>query len=262
MALAFMLKISNILILLFVLWGHWEIFHWKISPFSHANPHEPIRIADTILEVSMINLSTIQNNTVEPPAITKQPAIIAVDSLTANQVKEEPPKEKVSEAIITPKNSAIPKPVDVSKTVSLSNNEAQNSQNQSNNNNRQNPQNRNINGNSSRNANNNTNQNTREGAQQSSQFTPPSHQGIELGNKKPKYPELSLRRKEEGKVTLLAHVLPSGKAEYVRIYKSSGYSRLDDSALKATQKYQYQPAIKDGQKVSYDYIFTVTFKIQ
>ncbi|MHC5225387.1 energy transducer TonB [Ignatzschineria sp. LJL83] len=259
-----MLKISNILILLFVLWGHWEIFHWKISPFSHANPNEPVKIADTVLEVSMINLSNIQSNIAEPPVITKQPAVIAVDSLTANQVKEEPvkedpPKEEVSESIIKPQDSVIPKPADVSKTVSASNNGAQNNQN---------PQNRNINGNrrnannASRNANNNASQNTREGAQKSSQFMPPSHQGIELGNKKPKYPELSLRRKEEGKVTLLAHVLPSGKAEYVRIYKSSGYSRLDDSALKATQKYQYQPAIKDGQKVSYDYIFTVTFKIQ
>ena len=102
----------------------------------------------------------------------------------------------------------------------------------------------------------------RERSTNSQQFIPPSHKGIELGNRKPKYPELSLRRKEEGQVTLMAKVLPSGKAEYVRIHKSSGHARLDNAARTAAQKYRYRAAEQAGQKISYDYFFTVTFKIE
>ncbi|PWD88068.1 energy transducer TonB [Ignatzschineria cameli] len=93
-------------------------------------------------------------------------------------------------------------------------------------------------------------------------FVPPSHQGAALGNRKPRYPELSLRRREEGQVTLLATVLPSGRAKSVKVHKSSGYPRLDEAALKAAKEYRYQPAKRDGQAVEYDYLFTVTFSIE
>lgn len=93
-------------------------------------------------------------------------------------------------------------------------------------------------------------------------FVPPSHQGAALGNRKPRYPELSLRRREEGQVTLVATVLPSGRAKSVKVHKSSGYSRLDEAALKAAREYRYQPAQKEGKAIEYDYLFTVTFKIE
>lgn len=94
------------------------------------------------------------------------------------------------------------------------------------------------------------------------QFSLPSHQGAALGNRRPKYPEQSLRRKEQGRVTLIAHVLPSGKASHVSIKHSSGFTRLDNAAQKAAEKYNYRPAMQHGQPIAYDYIFTITFSIQ
>lgn len=97
---------------------------------------------------------------------------------------------------------------------------------------------------------------------QSQAFVAPTHEGKALGNRKPKYPELSIHRKEEGRVILMAKVLASGRAEYVKVHKSSGYPRLDNAAQKAAQSYMYKPAEKNGQKISYDYFFTVTFSIK
>lgn len=94
------------------------------------------------------------------------------------------------------------------------------------------------------------------------QFSPPSHQGAALGNRRPKYPEQSLRKKEQGRVTLIAHVLPSGKASHVSIKQSSGFTRLDNAAQKAAEKYHYRPAMQHGKPIAYDYIFTITFSIQ
>lgn len=94
------------------------------------------------------------------------------------------------------------------------------------------------------------------------QFSPPSHQGAALGNRRPKYPEQSLRKKEQGRVTLIAHVLPSGKASHVSIKQSSGFTRLDNAAQKAAEKYHYRPAMQHGKPIAYDYTFTITFSIQ
>jgi protein TonB len=50
----------------------------------------------------------------------------------------------------------------------------------------------------------------------------------------------------EGRVTLLAEVLPNGRAGKVLIESSSGHDLLDQSAFQTVKQWQFTPAKKDG----------------
>jgi periplasmic protein TonB len=63
-----------------------------------------------------------------------------------------------------------------------------------------------------------------------------------LKNPAPRYPEEARQAKQEGVVVLVARVAPSGTADAVSVKASSGYSLLDDAALKAVQKWKFKPA--------------------
>lgn len=67
-----------------------------------------------------------------------------------------------------------------------------------------------------------------------------------LKNPVPPYPPLAVRMRLEGKVTLLAEVLPNGRAGKVLIESSSGHDLLDQSALQTVKQWQFTPAKKDG----------------
>lgn len=67
-----------------------------------------------------------------------------------------------------------------------------------------------------------------------------------LKNPVPPYPPLAVRMRLEGKVTLLAEVLPNGRAGKVIIESSSGHDLLDQSALQTVKQWQFTPAKKDG----------------
>jgi len=74
---------------------------------------------------------------------------------------------------------------------------------------------------------------------------PPSSEA-QCGNQKPPYPPLSLRQGETGEVLLSVLIGADGKVQEARLLTSSGYSRLDDAALKAVHAWRCQPVMHDG----------------
>lgn len=63
-----------------------------------------------------------------------------------------------------------------------------------------------------------------------------------LQNPAPIYPALSRKRGEHGVVLLRVYVLADGSAEQIEIFESSGYSRLDDAAVRAVKRWRFVPA--------------------
>jgi len=72
--------------------------------------------------------------------------------------------------------------------------------------------------------------------------TPPRFDANYLDNPKPHYPPISRRVGEQGKVVLRVHVAADGSATDVQLHTSSGYTRLDDSALAAVRRWKFVPA--------------------
>ncbi|MFC1479380.1 energy transducer TonB [Planctomycetota bacterium] len=86
--------------------------------------------------------------------------------------------------------------------------------------------------------------------------------GALIGDTKPKYPRISRERGEEGIVVLSVTVSPKGKCSAVKIVSSSGYYRLDRSALKwAKKEAQYTPGKKGDTFVSTEIPLRVPFRL-
>lgn len=78
----------------------------------------------------------------------------------------------------------------------------------------------------------------------------------------PVYPRSARRRGQEGKVIVTVTVAPSGRVTSPRISKSSGIPALDSSALKAAQKFRFQPARNGlGSPVSTKKSIPFTFRL-
>jgi protein TonB len=67
-----------------------------------------------------------------------------------------------------------------------------------------------------------------------------------LKNHTPPYPPIAVKMRLEGKVWIVAEVLPNGKVGRVRLESSSGHDLLDQSALETVKQWQFTPARKDG----------------
>jgi len=72
--------------------------------------------------------------------------------------------------------------------------------------------------------------------------TPPSANAGYLKNPAPQYPDLALRRRWEGTVTLKVQVLADGQPGEIQIQKSSGHDPLDAAALAAVKRWTFVPA--------------------
>jgi protein TonB len=83
-----------------------------------------------------------------------------------------------------------------------------------------------------------------------------------LQNPKPPYPPLAFKARLEGKVTLLAEVLPDGRAGQVKILESSGHEILDQSALSTVKKWKFTPARKDGVIVTQVVRIPITYSLK
>ena len=70
-----------------------------------------------------------------------------------------------------------------------------------------------------------------------------------LSNPAPVYPSESLRHGEQGTVLLRVHVSADGRALSVEIEKSSGFPRLDVSAMEAVQTWKFVPAKRGGEPI-------------
>jgi protein TonB len=82
-----------------------------------------------------------------------------------------------------------------------------------------------------------------------------------LANPKPPYPALSRRLGEEGVVRLKVFVNPDGSVSRLEIAKSSGFSRLDDSALKTVPNWKFVPAQQAGKAISAWVIVPIAFNL-
>jgi TonB family protein len=63
----------------------------------------------------------------------------------------------------------------------------------------------------------------------------------------PAYPEIARIRGYEGIVMVIAEILPDGHIGNMKIRKSSGYTILDQSAIKAIKPWRFEPAKKSGK---------------
>ena len=62
----------------------------------------------------------------------------------------------------------------------------------------------------------------------------------------PDYPVSEIRQGHEGTVLLALQILPNGRVGEVRIDKSSGYAKLDESAAREARKWRMKPGTSDG----------------
>lgn len=82
-----------------------------------------------------------------------------------------------------------------------------------------------------------------------------------LSNPKPPYPSASRKMAEEGIVLLSVHIRSDGFVDEVKLKQSSGFSRLDDSAIKTVRKWRYVPARRNGQPIPYWYVQPIRFSL-
>lgn len=71
-----------------------------------------------------------------------------------------------------------------------------------------------------------------------------------LDNPKPAYPVSSQRRGEEGRVVLRVFVDAEGRAAKVEVQESSGYRRLDESAVTAVTRWRFVPARRGSEPLA------------
>ncbi len=90
---------------------------------------------------------------------------------------------------------------------------------------------------------------------------PPRFDADYLNNPAPVYPNLSRRLREIGVVQLRVRVNTAGEPLEIQMSKSSGYSRLDDAARAAVQKWKFQPAKRNGDLVEAWVIVPVEFSL-
>lgn len=83
-----------------------------------------------------------------------------------------------------------------------------------------------------------------------------------LDNPKPPYPALSKRLGEEGVVSLRILVNPDGSVAKLELVQSSGYQRLDKSAVETVQtSWKFEPARQGGEPVTGWVIVPIQFTL-
>lgn len=90
----------------------------------------------------------------------------------------------------------------------------------------------------------------------------PKFNAAYLSNPAPVYPRRSRMLEEEGTVKLQVHVSEDGNALGVQLFKSSGFSRLDDAAFNAVKSWRFVPAKRGGQSIEGWVIVPVSFKLR
>lgn len=91
--------------------------------------------------------------------------------------------------------------------------------------------------------------------------TQPRFNADYLDNPKPPYPGLSRRMGEEGEVQLRVQVDANGNAQQVELYRSSGFPRLDQTALDTVRQWRFVPARQGDQPVPAWVIVPIKFSL-
>ncbi|MFT3929141.1 MAG: energy transducer TonB [Spongiibacteraceae bacterium] len=78
----------------------------------------------------------------------------------------------------------------------------------------------------------------------------------------PAYPTASRRNSEQGRVELMLYILANGKVADAKIAQSSGYSRLDESAVReALRSWKFIPQQENGVATPSWQRFAITFRL-
>lgn len=91
--------------------------------------------------------------------------------------------------------------------------------------------------------------------------TPPRVDASQLKNPAPPYPSLSRRLREEGTVVLELLILADGTVGEIRVQTSSGYPRLDQSALETVRHWRFIPARRGNESIAYTYLQPLEFSL-
>jgi periplasmic protein TonB len=83
-----------------------------------------------------------------------------------------------------------------------------------------------------------------------------------IGFSEPAYPAAEIRAGHTGTVLISIYVLENGRVGEVRLDQSSGYKRLDESALREARRWRLTPAMRDGVPVAMWKQLPVTFRLQ
>lgn len=95
----------------------------------------------------------------------------------------------------------------------------------------------------------------------SAQLTPARYDAAYLHNPAPKYPPLSRRLGEEGKVLLKVRVTPEGLPAAVDLEKGSNFERLDEAARQVVGRWRFVPAKRGEEAVEALVIVPVVFRL-
>lgn len=90
----------------------------------------------------------------------------------------------------------------------------------------------------------------------------PSSDADYLHNPKPIYPPLSKRLNEQGKVLVRVLIGEDGRPQKAEIRQSSGFDRLDQSALNAIQQWRFVPGKRGGVVEAMWHIVPVNFVLE
>ena len=83
-----------------------------------------------------------------------------------------------------------------------------------------------------------------------------------IGFSEPAYPAAEIRAGHTGTVLISIYVLENGRVGDVRLDQSSGYKRLDESALREARRWRLKPGMRDGVPVAMWKQLPVTFRLQ
>lgn len=86
--------------------------------------------------------------------------------------------------------------------------------------------------------------------------------GLKGRRVQPEYPSRALRLRQEGVVLLHVLVSEDGSQQSVKIVRPSGYDLLDNAALKAVQKWRFEPTQRNGQAIKSWIEIPIEFKIR
>ncbi|MDT8283448.1 MAG: energy transducer TonB [Gammaproteobacteria bacterium] len=92
-------------------------------------------------------------------------------------------------------------------------------------------------------------------------YIAPSSYAAYLDNPKPSYPRIAKLRGMEGIVKLRVKVGIDGQPVTVDLQQSSGFSALDDAAIKVVRHWRFEPARRAGIKVAGEAIVPIQFKL-
>jgi protein TonB len=92
-------------------------------------------------------------------------------------------------------------------------------------------------------------------------YSAPAFNVTYLQNPEPKYPPISRRLGEEGKVLLKVRVTPDGRAVAVSVEKGSSFERLDEAAREAVTHWRFVPAKRGDEAIEAMVIVPIVFRL-